>query len=39
MNLFMPAERVLYDRAYYLSDEAEKDYAFEVAAGIVAVTF
>ena len=23
MNLFMPAERVLYDRAYYLSDEAE----------------
>lgn len=31
MNLFMPAERVLYDRAYYLSDEAEKDYAFEVA--------
>lgn len=31
MDLFMPAERVLYDRAYYLSDEAEKDYAFEVA--------
>lgn len=23
MDLFMPAERVLYDRAYYLSDEAE----------------
>lgn len=31
MDLFMPAERVLYDRAYYLSDEAERDYAFEVA--------
>lgn len=31
MDLFMPAERVLYDRAYYLSDEAEKDYASEVA--------
>lgn len=31
MDLFMPAERVLYDRAYCLSDEAEKDYAFEVA--------
>ena len=31
MDLFMPAERVLYDRAYYLSDEAEKDFAFEVA--------
>lgn len=31
MDLLMPAERVLYDRAYYLSDEAEKDYAFEVA--------
>ena len=26
MNLFMPAERVLYDRAYYLSDEAVDDY-------------
>ena len=25
MDLFMPAERVLYDRAYCLSDEAEKD--------------
>lgn len=31
MDLFMPAERVLYDRAYYLSDEAERDYAFEAA--------
>ena len=31
MDLFMPAERVLYDRAYYLSDEAERDYALEVA--------
>lgn len=31
MDLFMPAERVLYDRAYYLSNEAEKDYASEVA--------
>lgn len=31
MDLFMPAERVLYDRAYYLSDEAERVYAFEVA--------
>ena len=29
MDLFMPAERVLYDRAYYLSDEAieELDYS------------
>ena len=26
MDLFMPAERVLYDRAYYLSDEAVDDY-------------
>ena len=31
MDLFMPAERVLYNRSYYFSDEAEKDYAFEVA--------
>lgn len=31
MDLFMPAERVLYDRAHYLFDEAEKDYASEVA--------
>lgn len=26
MDLFMPAERVLYDRAYYLSDEAVDHY-------------
>lgn len=33
MDLFMPAERVLYDRAYYLSDEAERDYAFQTVRG------
>lgn len=26
MDLFMPAERVLYDRSYYFSDEAVDDY-------------
>lgn len=31
MDLFMPAERVLYDRSYYFSDEALEDYTEEVA--------
>lgn len=31
MDFFMPTERVLYDRSYFLSDEAERDFAFEVA--------
>lgn len=26
MDFFMPAERVLYDRSYYFSDEAVDDY-------------
>ena len=26
MDLFMPAERVLYNRSYYFSDEAVDDY-------------
>ena len=26
MDLFMPAERVLYDSSYYFSDEAVDDY-------------
>lgn len=31
MDLFMPAERVLYDRSYYFSDEALEEYTAEVA--------
>lgn len=31
MDFFMPAERVLYDRSYYFSDEALEDYTEEVA--------
>ena len=31
MDFFMPAERVLYDRSYYFSDEAVEEYTAEVA--------
>lgn len=31
MDLFMPAERVLYDRSYFFSDEALEEYTAEVA--------
>lgn len=31
MDFFMPAERVLYDRSYFFSDEALEEYAAEVA--------
>ena len=31
MDFFMPAERVLYDRSYFFSDEALEEYTAEVA--------